>query len=185
MSDPYGGSSGDRNVHEQETRAQAAVDPYAASQGPDLTKHEEQGQEYYASPPQYGQQPAYGQQYPSYGTPPAYGQGAQTYGQQYPQQAYNPYAGYQPAPSNGMAIASFVTSLAGTFVVCGVSGIVGIILGVIALKRSKELQGAGHGMAVAGIVIGVIQLLLVVGFVILMIVVAANDQSGSTYGTTT
>lgn len=79
-----------------------------------------------------------------------------------------------------MAIASFVTSLAGTFVLCGVSGIVGIILGIVALNRSKELQDAGRGMAIAGIVIGAAQLVLAIGFAILMFVLIAHgDSSGS------
>ncbi|RNI19876.1 DUF4190 domain-containing protein [Flexivirga caeni] len=178
MSDPYG----DRNVHEQETRAQPAVDPYAQPSGtPD-------GQGGYPGQSGYGQQSPYGT--PGYGQPPTYGD-ASAYGQSpaygapaYGQQPYNPYAGYQPAPTNGMAIASFVTSLAGIFVFCGVSGIVGIILGIIALNRSKERQGAGRGMAIAGIVIGAVQLVLAIGLIIVIVIAAAHDQS-TTGGATT
>ena len=167
MSDPYGGASGDRNLHEQETRAQPAVDPYAPPSD--------------SANPYPGTEPAYGQQgysQPGYGQP--YGQ--QSYGQPgYGQLPYNPYGAYQPQPSNGMAIASFVTSLAGTFVLCGVSGIVGIILGVIALRRSKTMQDAGRGLAIAGIVIGAVQLVLVLAFAIFLIAVSAHD--GSSGGT--
>jgi hypothetical protein len=169
MSDPYGAAPGDRNVHEEETRAQPAVDPYAAP--PAGSANPYPGQQPYWQQA-YGQQ-SYGQQ--SYGQP---GYGAPAYGQP----AYNPYGAYQPQPSNGMAIASFVTSLAGTFVLCGVSGIVGIILGVIALRRSKELQGTGRGMAIAGIVIGAVQLVLVVALAIVLIAVSVHD--GSSGGTT-
>jgi len=178
MSDPYGGGPSDRNIHYEETRAQPAVDPYAAP-----------ADQPYVASPQYGQQPygqpGYGQQ--AYGQP-GYGQqadGGPAYDPKYGPPAYNPYSNYQPAPSNGMAIASFVTSLAGMFVLCGVSGIVGIVLGVIALNRSKQLQDAGRGMAIAGIVIGAAQLVLAIGFVIVVFVLAAHgESSGGTAGST-
>lgn len=123
----------------------------------------------YATPPAQQGYPPAGHGQPPYPTPAAYGQGY----------------GYQPAPSNGMAIASFVTSLAGSFAVCGVSGIVGIVLGIIALNRSKELQGTGRGMAIAGIVIGAVQIVLLVGFIIAMIVLTSqSDTGGGTVGST-
>jgi len=180
MSDPYGGSSGDRNIHYEETRAQPAVDPYATPSGQPSDPYPQ------GSPPEHGGQGYPGEQ--QYLAPPQYGQ--QSYGQapydpKYGPPAYNPYSNYQPPPSNGMAIASFITSLAGTFLLCGVSGIVGIILGVIALNRSKQLQGAGRGMAIAGIVIGAAQLVLAIGFaVVVLILVAHGDTSGSTSGST-
>jgi hypothetical protein len=58
------------------------------------------------------------------------------------------YAGPPPqATTNGLAIASLVTSLVGV-------GVVGVILGHIALAQIKRLGQAGRGMALAGVIIG-------------------------------
>ena len=61
----------------------------------------------------------------------------------------DPAAAPAPATSNGMAIAGFVLSLLGI-------SLVGLILSIIGLKKSKELGGAGRGLAIAGIVIGAV-----------------------------
>jgi hypothetical protein len=58
---------------------------------------------------------------------------------------------------NGPAVASLICGLLG-FCVPGVGGLLGIILGFIGLKRSKE-TATGGGMAMAGIIIGIITLL--------------------------
>lgn len=187
MSDPYGGSdSRDREFHE---RARPAVDPSAqqqpsASPYPTYTSNEPYGQQDQAAygqqgypqqgyPQQYGQQ-QYGQQQYGYG-PQGYPQ-QQGYQQPYGQQQYaqhpygygSPYAGYQPATNNGLAIASMITSIAG-FVLCGIAGVVGIVLGVLGLNKAKELGGTGRGMAIAGIAIGAVQLVILVGYVVAVI----------------
>lgn len=90
------------------------------------------------SPPPYGQQQPYGQpQYP----PPGYGQ--QPYG--------SPPHGQQQG-TNGMAIAALVTSL-----LCSP---LGIILGFVAKGQIKKTGQSGNGLATAGIVIGVVSILL-------------------------
>lgn len=188
MSDPYGGNgSNDRSFHEQETTAQPAVDPYAPSPYPGQSAdpaaqgQSAYGQESYAQPDhyygqqQYGEQPypqqQYGQQgYPQQGYQQPYGQQPYApYGQQTPYGA--PYAGYQPKPTNGLAIASLLTSIAG-FVFCFVAGIAAIVLGILGLNKAKELNGAGHGLAIAGTVIGGVQVVLSVGYVIVLIATA-------------
>lgn len=166
MSDPYGegGVARDRSRHEQETTAQPVVDPHwqsgsatpSAYPGPPPPQPE---QSTYQSPSFYGPRPTAGvpQGYPQYPqpVPPA------------------PYAAYQPPPSNGFAIASFVTSLVGTFLLFGISGIVGIVLGIIALGRSKETEGAGRGLAIAGIVIGTLQWVLLAVVVVIFVLAFA------------
>ena len=82
---------------------------------------------------------------------------------------------YPAAPkTNGMAIASLVTSLA----CCGVP--IGLILGIVAKKQIKDSRGTegGDGLATAGIIIGAIYL---VGLVIYGIALAALSTSTSYY----
>ncbi|WP_446665872.1 DUF4190 domain-containing protein [Flexivirga sp. B27] len=190
MSDPYGADRPkDRSFHEQATSAQPAVDPYAP-QGSDYRTTEVYGPQSYpqqsGQPQGYPQQAPYGQQ-PGYGPAP-YGQqqyGQQPYGQQ-PYGAYGtPYAGYQPTPTNGLAIASLITSIAGIFVLCGLSGIVAVVLGILGLNKSREIGGIGRGQAIAGIVIGAIQVVLLVGFIVAMIIAASQDPSTTSNLTTT
>jgi hypothetical protein len=57
-----------------------------------------------------------------------------------------------------MAIWSLVASLIG--IICGIGSIVGIVLGVLALNQIKETRQGGHGLAVAGIVVGVVSMII-------------------------
>jgi hypothetical protein len=131
----------------------------------------------YQQPPQQPQQPGAGQpQYgqPQYGQPqpgqPQYGQppyGQQPYGQSYP---------YQAAPSaHGASIAALILGLVGIlFCWVPVVGfgcqIAAVITGIVGMQHQN-----GRGMAIAGLVMGVIMLVLeVVGIVILF---AAASQS--------
>jgi Na+/proline symporter len=78
-------------------------------------------------------------------------------------------AGYQPYPgapeqqgASGLAIASLVLSLVGVipcFWVLQVPGLLGMIFGFIGLGQTKDGR-RGRGMAIAGIVVGVLLVLL-------------------------
>lgn len=123
----------------------------------------------------YGQSP-YGQQ--PYGQAP-YGQnpyGQQPYGQApYGQQ---PYGATMPvAPNNGMAVAAMVVSIVGAvlaiFLVGGLLGLVGAILGHVALGQIKRSGQGGRGMALAGVIVGWIALAL---SVLLLIAVIADEN---------
>ena len=62
----------------------------------------------------------------------------------------------QPAArpgTNGLAIASLVTSLIGFL--CCIGSIVAIVLGTVALDQIKRTREGGDGLAVTGIVLGV------------------------------
>ncbi len=84
------------------------------------------------------------------------------YPQQYPQQ---PYGQYQAPPPRGMSIASLVLGLVSIFTgFTGVVPILGLILGVIGLKR----EPAGKSMAIAGLIINALAL---IGWILLIIVV--------------
>lgn len=77
----------------------------------------------------------------------------------YPQAAYGPpgygYPSYPMPigrPTNGLAIAALVCSLSGILV--GISAPLGAILGHVALRQIRERGEEGHGMALAGIIVG-------------------------------
>ena len=72
----------------------------------------------------------------------------------YPAYSYGTPAVVVPAqPTNGMAIASLVCSLAGIFT-CGITAIIGAILGHVARKQIRERGEGGDGLALAGIISG-------------------------------
>jgi hypothetical protein len=111
-------------------------------------------------PPQYGTPPP-----PGYGAPPPLGYGPPPTGYgppptSYPAPDYSAYG--QPAQkTNGMAIASLVASLIGFVPFCffGIGSIIGIVLGIVALNQIKNTHEGGHGLAIAGIVVGGVSLL--------------------------
>lgn len=101
--------------------------------------------------PMYGQQPMYG----GYGYPP-------------------------PQPkSQTNAILALVLSLIG-FATCGVTAIVGVIFGHIAMGRIKRGEEDGRGMALAGVIIGYVVIAgwILYAAVILIAIIAAANQSG-------
>lgn len=85
-----------------------------------------------------------------------------------------PYGGFpggsepQPPKTDGVSIASFVLSL----LCC--TGLIGLILGFVGLKRTKGGQRKGRGFAIAGIVLGVLSLFVVAGVVVFGVFIAKN-----------
>ncbi len=69
-----------------------------------------------------------------------------------------PSATATPAKTSGMAIASLVLGALG--IACGLTAIVGLVLGIVALTKINKSQGqlAGRGLAIAGIVVSSILL---------------------------
>ena len=86
-------------------------------------------------------------------------QPAQTVYQQpvYQQPVYyqQPPAQEQPKKKeNGMALAGLLLSIAGALqMIPFIGNVLGLIFGIIGLKKSKELEGAGKTMSVIGIVV--------------------------------
>ncbi|MCD7727874.1 MAG: DUF4190 domain-containing protein [Ruminococcus sp.] len=83
--------------------------------------------------------------------------------QQY--QQYQQPGVYPEGKLNGLAVAGFVVSLVSLFI-CGISSIVGLILSAIGLMQiNKNVQQGipqrGKGMAIAGLVIGIVGAALV------------------------
>lgn len=62
--------------------------------------------------------------------------------------------------SNGFAIAGFVVSLVSSLLCCGTFNVLALILSIIGLIKSKELNGRGKGLAIAGIVIASIMFII-------------------------
>jgi len=95
-----------------------------------------------------------------------------------PMQPTQPPQPQQPAmaavnPGQGLGIASLVCSLIGI-------SLVGLILGIIALKKSKE-AGMSNGMALAGIIISSIGLVFGTLWLLLVIIGLASCSSSTTY----
>lgn len=96
--------------------------------------------------------------------PPQY----QPYQGQYPPGAAPQYPGYPPQyvpgmnPTNALAIASLIVSILGF-------GLIGVILGHIALSQIKRSNGyeRGRGLAIAGLVIGYAE--LAIGLIVAII----------------
>jgi hypothetical protein len=122
--------------------------------------------------PQYGS-PQYGA--PQYGAQPygAPGYGTDQYGNPYAAQQYGypaGYAGSSQPPGTGMGIAGFVTGLVGVLL-CWIPGLgvicslLGVIFGAIGLNQLKRV-GGNPGLAIAGLVLGVLGVVLFVVFLI-------------------
>lgn len=65
------------------------------------------------------------------------------------------------AQTDGMAIASFVLSIAGLFIAGLILGTLGIIFGAIGIGRTSGGKKKGQGLAIAGLVIGILDVLLI------------------------
>ena len=129
----------------------------------------------YPYPPQPPPVPQYG--YPPPPPPPGgpMGYGGPPPGYPIP---YDPYQAYQTSDTNGLAIASLATSIAG--VVLGIPlaifcyiglliPVTGAVLGAVALNQIKRTHQQGRGLAIAGISIGAatvaVLLLILIGLV--------------------
>jgi len=96
------------------------------------------------------------------------------------QYGYAPQPYVPSRPTNGMAIASLICSVAGWILLPLIGGIAGVILGHIATSQIRRTKEDGRGLAVAGLVVGYIQIgviLIVVALWILLIVGLAGAAS--------
>ena len=117
--------------------------------------------------------PAPGYPPPGYpGTPPGY----QPYAGAYPYgtDPYDPYRATKPPGTNGKAIVALCTSLAG-LVFCGLPSIVGLILGVIAIRETRRTGQDGYGLALGGVIVGG---LVTVGWLLYFLLIIGLYASG-------
>ena len=88
-----------------------------------------------------------------------------------PPSPYGTYPGAPVARRNGIGLASLVTALVAlvaTFTIFGgiALGLVAVVLGVIGRMRVKRGEADNGGVAVAGIIVGVVAILVSVAFAI-------------------
>jgi uncharacterized membrane protein len=94
-------------------------------------------------------------------------------------------AATETKPTNTMALVGFILSLAGF--VTGITAIPGIVLGHIGLHQIKKTGENGHGLGVAALIVGYIQvglwfLALVAGIIfVIVIVLAGMNHNGGIY----
>jgi len=79
--------------------------------------------------------------------------------------------------TSGLAIASLVLSITG--VCCGIGGIIGLILGCVALSQINNSNGrlTGKGLAIAGIVLGIVSILGMLVTTVLFLVTEALEAT--------
>jgi len=99
---------------------------------------------------------------------------------------YAAYGDRPPATTySGMAIAGFVLALVGIlpcfWVWFQVPGLLGVIFSLIGLGATKERMRKGHGLAVAGLVIGIVSLVITVAFTAFIYSTDDCDTSGLTF----
>lgn len=95
-----------------------------------------------------------------------------------PYQPYDPYRPGHPEGTNGQAIGALVAGIVGVpLCFCGIPSIIAIVLGVLAMNETKRTGQGGHGIALAGVIIGVIGLALSV----LMWIVSAVSPTQDSY----
>ncbi|CAN5551071.1 hypothetical protein BH24ACT13_BH24ACT13_07940 [soil metagenome] len=154
------------------SRAYDAPEPSATGSTAAGRPEDQSGQSYpppagYDQPPAYQQDQSYGQA-PEYGQQQGYGQ-APEYGQQAPYGQQPPgYGQGYPAtqPRNGLGIAALVVGifaliLAIFFFPLGLLlAVVAIVLGIFAIRRVSKGQATNRGMAISGVVLGVLALIV-------------------------
>jgi hypothetical protein len=116
---------------------------------------------------------------PPYSSPSGYGAAPSGFGQPMYPGPYDPYQGYPSQQTNGLAVASLVTSIAGVLlgiplaIFCYIGWVIpvaGAVMGGIALNQIKQRGQQGRGLAIAGIAIGAGTAALLV---LVMVIVAA------------
>jgi hypothetical protein len=128
-------------------------------------------------------QPPYQSPQPYQSPPPPQGVG---YPGAYPPPPPQPYAGFAPPPTgpkNGLGIAALIVAIVGLvfcWTVFGgiILGLVAAVIGFVARGRVKRGEATNGGVAVAGIVLGI--LAIVLGLVFIPIWYGVFDEVGGT-----
>jgi len=145
----------------------------------------------YPPPPAYPSQPIYPP--PPYGAvvpPPAYPSQpmyGQPYGVPYPQPYAVPFPYAPPDPGAGMAVASLVLGIVslvftalffcGGLFVAPITGILGIIFGILGRKSTRQ-----HGSAIAGLIMSIIAVAITgVAIALYIVILASSSASNSSF----
>ncbi len=94
--------------------------------------------------------------------------------------------GYRPPPTNTMAVSSMVASLVGVPLMClcflgGIPAAVGIVLGGIALSQISRTGQPGKGMALTGLIVGIVLVVLSVLYLLLFLAGIASSPGDYSY----
>jgi hypothetical protein len=91
---------------------------------------------------------------------------------------------HRQPPTDGMAIASLVSGIAGWFFCPIIGGVLAIIFGYMAKKNINESNGAltGDPLATAGIILGFVQLGIVLVVVVIWIIIAIVASTTNGFG---
>ena len=168
---------------------------YGRDQAPQYGQYDQSGQygrQEDGFPGQYaqGRQNAYGQ--PENGYPGQYGPGPQGgYGPQgYPgQHDAGPYDGGAKPAGTGLGIAALVLGILAllTSWMLGlgiIPGLVGLVLGIVAIRKLGRVRGASRAVPIVGVVLSVLGLLVGIVFLVFFISVVGQvfDQCGEFAG---
>lgn len=120
-----------------------------------------------SSPPPYPEQPGTPQQ------PDQQARQQQTWQQSAPEHAPPPRR-----PRNGVGVAALVFGILGllgaVFVIGGLLGLVAVALGIVGIVRVSKGTATNRGVAITGLVLGLLSVLASIALVILVFVVFAN-----------
>ena len=89
------------------------------------------------------------------------------------------YGSQAPNRTNRMAIWSLVLSI---LTLGGLGSIAGIWLGAVARRKVAETGERGRGLAIAGIIVGVVTLLFAIGYWIFIATHTGGGGAGGGYG---
>ena len=148
---------------DQPEQGQTPPDPYGAPPPPPPSYGSPSGDPSSPPPPQYG------------APPPAPPSPAGAPGNPYAAPSGYPahsFTGEQPPAGKGMAIGALVSA----FLCCLP---IGLVLGIIVLRRSKDGRDHGKGLAIAAIVVNVLVMLVALAVVIFTIVLGSQVRAVS------
>ncbi len=86
----------------------------------------------------------------------------------------SPYALAPVRTTNGLAIASLVLGIVWVY---WIGSVLALIFGIVARRQIRETNQQGDGMAVAGIVLGVVGLVILAVFIIVAVAVAHHSTT--------
>ncbi|MEZ5213897.1 MAG: DUF4190 domain-containing protein [Microbacterium sp.] len=139
---------------------------------PDATPASQGAQPTPPAPPAQPAQPAYGEYAQTPPAAPAYSQNSAP---AYSAPAYNAAPAYNGATTNGSVPGKTLGIVA--FIVSFFFGLLGLILGIVALVQSKK-AGRGNGFAIAAIIIGGIS--VIVGLIVIFAVIVPSLNAATT-----
>ncbi|HET7659229.1 MAG TPA: DUF4190 domain-containing protein [Oryzihumus sp.] len=87
---------------------------------------------------------------------------------------------YQAQPENGVGLAAMIVGIASFVMLAPLSSTAAIILGVMGLGRARQGRATNRGQALAGLICGIVTLVLgLIGIIIVIAVFSARHGSST------